>query len=358
MDLNERKLKILQAIIRDFVATAEPVGSRTLSKKYDLDISPATIRNEMSDLEDMGFLTHPHTSAGRVPSQKAYRLYVDEIMKTKELTQAEKDEIAAKLYSKATELDETIEHAAKILSDITNLTAFAMSPKVDTDEIRFIDLLPVDERTVVLMIVSERGKVSNSAIKLNVDYTRENLKILAKSLTYNFKGKTFGEALTTDIVRTFQSDIEAMSRLEGNVMPDFMRTLESMLNVNLYMEGLTNIFNIPEYSDLERAKMFMEMIGKKEEFTKKLVNRDDGLLITIGTENMDENLEDCTLITATYEVDGKFVGKLGVVGPTRMKYSEITSVINYLTDNISNSFRLTDGSGKGDEDFDRDRNEP
>ena len=145
MDLNERKLKVLQAIISDFVATAEPVGSRTLTRKYDLGFSPATIRNEMADLEDMGYLTHPHTSAGRIPSEKAYRLYVNELMKKQELTKAEKDAISSQLMANFDELDKTIEHAAHILSEITQLTAFAMTPLKEQDIIKYIRLLPVDE---------------------------------------------------------------------------------------------------------------------------------------------------------------------------------------------------------------------
>ena len=166
MDLNERKLKVLQAIISDFVATAEPVGSRTLTRKYDLGFSPATIRNEMADLEEMGYLTHPHTSAGRIPSEKAYRLYVNELMKKQELTKAEKNAISSQLMANFDELDKTIEHAAHILSEITQLTAFAMTPRKEQDIIKYIRLLPVDEHTVVLMIVSESGKVSNTTVQL------------------------------------------------------------------------------------------------------------------------------------------------------------------------------------------------
>lgn len=343
MDLNERKLKILQAIIQDFVSTAEPVGSRTLSRKYELGVSPATIRNEMADLEEMGYLTHPHTSAGRMPSQKAYRLYVNELMSRHEIPQDEKDAIADELYSNVQELDRTIEHAAKILSNITNLTSFAMTPKKDQDVLKFINLLPVDERTIVLMIVSETGRVSNLALKVNDGYDEETLALLAKNMTYTYRGKTISEALTMDIIENVHSDMEAMGRLSKTVMPSFMKTLEDMLNVNLYMDGLTNIFNIPEYNDIDRAKMFMELIDKKEEFTKTLIQRDDGLMITIGTENDDEQMQDCSLITATYHVDGKLVGKLGVIGPTRMKYSEISSVIEFLTDNLSNAYRLTGG---------------
>ena len=167
MDLSERKLKILQAIIADFIRTAEPVGSRTISKNYELGVSPATIRNEMSDLEELGYLTHPHTSSGRVPSEKAYRLYVNEMMSKRELTSEEKDAIAMQLHSNVTELENIVKRAAHILSEITNLTAFALTPKKDQDTLKYINLLPVDESTVVLMLVSESGKVSNTSVHLN-----------------------------------------------------------------------------------------------------------------------------------------------------------------------------------------------
>lgn len=347
MDLSERKLRILQAIISDFIRTAEPVGSRTLSKKFDLGISPATIRNEMADLEEMGFLTHPHTSAGRVPSERAYRLYVDDMMKKKELSEEEKNAIASKLYENVTELEKTVQHAAKILSEITNLTSFALTPSPDEDTLKYINLLPVDEDTVVLMIVSHSGKVSNTALKMKVPYTEEGLELLAKNMTYNYRGKTLSEALTLDIIETFETDIEAMSALAKNVMPKFIRTLEEMLNVNLYMDGLTNIFSIPEYNNIDKAKMFLEMLGKKEDFTKTLINRDNGVIITIGKENAEDIMQDCSLITATYHVDGKLAGKIGVIGPTRMRYGEITSVVEFLTENISNTFKLS-GGGKDD----------
>lgn len=348
MDLNERKLRILQSIISDFIRTGEPVGSRTLSKKYELGVSPATIRNEMSDLEDMGFLTHPHTSSGRVPSDKGYRLYVNNLMKKKELTNEEKQVISQKLNCNISEFEKTIQHAAHLLSEITNLTSFAMTPEQDEDQLRFINILPVDSDTVVLMIVAESGKVSNTALRLKVPYTKENLELLSKSLTYSYRGKTISEALTVDIIKCFESDLEAMGALAQNIKPNFMKTLENMLNVNLYMDGLTNIFSIPEYNDLDKAKMFLELLGKKEDFTKKLINRENGVIITIGNENADDMMQDCSVITATYHVDGKLVGKIGVIGPTRMKYDEVTSVIEYVTENLSNTFKLTGGNEEDD----------
>jgi heat-inducible transcriptional repressor len=194
------------------------------------------------------------------------------------------------------------------------------------------------------MIVSDSGKVSNTALRLNAPYTEENLELLSKTMTYNFRGKTISEALATNIIESVRSDMEAMSGLAQNVMPNFMRTLEQMLDVNLYMDGLTNIFSIPEYnSDIDRAKTFLEMLGKKDDFTKTLVNRENGVMITIGHENTDDTMKDCSVITATYHVNGELAGKIGVIGPTRMQYGEITSVIEYLTDNISNAFKLTGG---------------
>ena len=343
MDLSERKLKILQAIIADFIRTAEPVGSRTISKNYDLGISPATIRNEMSDLEELGYLTHPHTSSGRVPSEKAYRLYVNQMMNKRELTEEEKTSISMQLNSNVTELENLVQRAAHVLSEITNLTAFALTPRQDQDTLKYINLLPVDEKTVVLMLESESGKVSNTAVKLDRPIAEETLQLLAKTMTYNYRGKTLSEALTFDIIKAVKSDAEAMTMFEKNIVPNFVRTLEDMLNVHLYMDGLTNIFSLPEYNDLDKAKMFLEMVNKKDDLTKTLINRDNGVIITIGNENQNEMMQDCSLISATYHVDGKMVGKIGVIGPTRMRYGEVTSVVEYLTENISKAFMITEG---------------
>ncbi len=343
MELSERKLKILQAIISDFIRTAEPVGSRSISKNYDLGISPATIRNEMSDLEELGFLTHPHTSSGRVPSEKAYRLYVNEMMSKRELTEAEKGVITEELMSNVAELENLVKRAAHVLSEITNLTAFALTPRKEEDTLKYINLLPLDEYTAVLMLVADSGKVSNTTLRLAKPASEEMLRILAKTMTYNYRGKTLSEALTFDIIKAIKTDAEAMAMFENDIAPSFVRTLEDMLNVNLYMEGLTNIFSLPEYSDVGRARTFLEMVNKKEDLTRTLVNRENGVIITIGNENQDELMQDCSLITATYHVDGKLMGKIGVIGPTRMRYGEVTSVVEYLTDNLSKAFAVREG---------------
>lgn len=351
MDLSERQLQILQAIINDYVENAEPVGSRSIAKKYDLGVSPATIRNEMSDLEEMGYLTHPHTSAGRVPSDKAYRLYVNNMMKKKNLSARDKRLISERLAASRDEFDQTIRHAAELLSEITHLASFAMTPATNEETISFIRLLPVDNRTLILMIVGESGNVTNTTLRLKVPYTQEALDILSKNMTVTYKGRTLDDVLKSHIIEDVGTDIEAMnaamSTLEGSVMPSFLRTLEDMLNVNLYMEGMTNIFNLPEYSSIDRARDFMELFARKDWFTQKMLQRADGVVVTIGDEN--DAMKDCSLITATYHVDGKLVGKIGVIGPTRMKYDEVTSIMEYLTNNLSESFRLMTGADDADE---------
>ena len=194
MDLSERKLKILQAIIADFIRTAEPVGSRTISRNYDLGVSPATVRNEMSDLEELGYLSHPHTSSGRVPSEKAYRLYVNELMKKRELTSEEKDAIASRLYGNVTELENLMKRAAHILSEITNLTAFALTPRKEEDTLKYINLLPQDEYTrgADAGIRERQGFQHDSTF--GKPAAEESLRILSKSMTYNYRGKTLSRS--------------------------------------------------------------------------------------------------------------------------------------------------------------------
>lgn len=343
MDLTERQLQILQAVITDYVQNAEPVGSRSISKKYNLGVSPATIRNEMADLEEMGYLTHPHTSAGRIPSDKAYRLYVNNLMEKKSLSVQEQRAIRDKLQADRDEFNATIRHAAELLSEITHLASFAMTPVSNYDTLNFIKLLPVDERTIIMMIVADSGTITNTTLRVNAPYNQDTLEILSKTMTVHYKGTTIDEALKQSIIEDVGTDIEAMNLLAGNVMPSFVRTLEDMLNVNLYTEGLMNIFNIPEYSSIDKARDFLELFSKKEEFTRNMLNRGDGIIVTIGEENMSDSMKDCSLITASYHVDGKLVGKIGVIGPTRMKYDEVTSIMEYLTNNLSESFMLGEG---------------
>lgn len=338
MELDERKLKILQAIVADFISSAEPVGSRSLSKHSEIGASPATIRNEMSDLEEMGYLTQPHTSAGRIPSDKAYRLYVDELMNDSELSNRDKEEIKKRLDAGSNELDKTLEHASEVLSEMTNLLSFAVTPK-EENKIKYINFLPVDEDSVVLMIVCDNGKVSNTAIRVNCAYTDENLELMSKVATHNYQGKSASAILTQDIMEEFENDLPSLAGMSRYVVPSFVKTLEKMLDVDLYVNGYNNVFALPEFNNIERAKNVFDIVANKDQFSQVLVNRDHGLVVTIGDENS-PNLKDYSLITADYKVNGKLVGRLGVLGPKRMKYDEVTSVIKYITDNLDETFQI------------------
>ena len=336
--INDRKKKLLQAILMEFIANAEPVGSRTLTKRYDLGLSPATIRNEMSDLEEMGFLLRPHTSAGRVPTEKAYRYYVDQMMKTHELTNDEKAIIAGKINNTMNELDKTIKHATKLLSELTNLTSFAVTPKKESDRLQHIELLQIEGNRLVLVLVAETGKTSTVVMHSHSRYSEDALVILERALSIEYKGKTITESLTMDIADTIKNDAPAVAKLFSEISPSLASTLRGMLETDIYMEGISNIFANPEYSDNVKASKFIDMIFKKDDFTRVLSNRDDGIIITIGEENEDDALKNSTLITATYHVDGEYIGKIGVIGPTRMPYGHVTSVIKYLTENVDKSF--------------------
>jgi len=251
MELSERKLKILQAIISDFIDGAEPVGSRSLAYRLGLGLSPATIRNEMADLEAMGYLYHPHTSAGRVPTDRAYRLYVNRLMEKYELDQREKLRIRRALQGNISQLRRTIQEASELLSEITNLTSFA----------------------------------------------------------------------------TLEED----SR-----------------DISLFLQGMTRIFAHPEYSTIEQARSFLEMVDDRDTLQSTIAERPEGLQVTIGAENPVRITPGSSIVTATYYVDGRLVGRLGVIGPTRMRYGEVTSVIEYMTDNLDRAFRMEDGKETDD----------
>lgn len=343
LELTERKLKILQAVISDYVRTAEPVGSRTLSRRPELRYSPATIRNEMSDLELMGFLTHPHTSAGRVPSDRAYRLYVNQLMEKEELAEEDKKVIAKELQTDISEFENSVKLAARILSRITKLTSFAVTPARNRETLEYIKFIPINSHTVVMMVVSNSGEVSNTALSFDFPVDEANLTLLAKSMTYEYRGRTLTDVLKNTLIENLETNVEAMRRLARGIMPDFIKTLEDMLNVQLYMSGLSNIFDLPEYNNIERARHFLSLMEQEDDFIRLLNSRGDGLVVTIGKENSDQDMDDYAMITCTYSVDGTTVGKLGVIGPKRMPYARVTSIMEYLTENLNDSFKIGDG---------------
>lgn len=334
MELEERKLKILQAIIKDFIETAEPVGSRTLAKRYDLGVSSATIRNEMSDLEELGFLRQPHTSAGRVPSNKAYRLYVDNLIKNQNISKRRDKNLEKEYIKSLDEAEQIISQTAKFISKTTKLTSIVLSPQLKEGLLKSIKLIPIDEYNILLILMSETGEIKNTIIKSKTSINRGELQVLANIIESKLKNLRIGE-ITPNLIKLIYDEALKYTKVIESIFPALINTIEEMINVDLYLEGIANIFDLPEYHDIEKAKKFLSLVGKKDSLIKLLLSSKSGLNVKIGDENESEDLKDCSLITATYKYKGLIIGKIGVIGPTRIDYNHITSVVSCITNSLN-----------------------
>jgi len=332
--LVDRKLKILQAIIDDFITTAQPVGSRTIAKKYNLGISSATIRNEMSDLEEMGYLVQPHTSSGRIPSDLGYRLYVDNLMKQQELANRQKQLIQKLLINKIFEIEDLVQQSSKVLSKITNLTSLSLSPQFKKSKLKNIKLVQVDNDKVLLILVSSSGIVKNVIFRIS-EISQSILNKISNLLQAKLKGLTI-EDLNDEVINNLKNEIYEYSTTIEALLPILRNTLCEIDDSEIYLDGITNIFNLPEFTDINRAKQFLSTLEKKELMYEVLKDSDqDDVCIKIGRENKLDEIKDYSVITATYKLNGRVIGKIGVIGPTRMNYSNIVPVMRYITDTLS-----------------------
>ncbi|KGG81354.1 HrcA family transcriptional regulator [Caloranaerobacter azorensis H53214] len=330
MMLNDRKLKILQAVIHSYITSAEPVGSRTIAKKYNLGVSSATIRNEMSDLEELGYLLQPHTSAGRIPSDKAYRLYVDNLMQIRKITEEERRKIKLSLLKEIREIEQVIQNAAKILSELTNYTSLAIAPQIKRSKLKRIQLIPIDEYKVLVVMVTDTGIVKNTVFRIENGVREEQLEKITNYLNSRLKGCSI-EDISKNIDTEFVKDMYDLRDTIKDILPLINQSIDGMYEVDLFADGVTNIFNFPEYNDIARAKSFISFIENKESVVDMLLKSGfHDIEITIGSENCYEEVSNCSLITATYSLNGKTIGKIGVIGPTRMDYSKVVSVVKSI----------------------------
>lgn len=335
MKMDDRKLKILQAVIADYITTAQPIGSRTIAKKYELGISSATIRNEMSDLEEMGFLEQPHTSAGRIPSERAYRLYVDRLMRIKKLTEDEQTIIMKELGSKADEIESIVRKTAKILSHLTRYTSLAMNSQLDDCRLRHIHFVPIDNNSLVAVIVTDSGIVKNTVIKTADTVTPDYLESLTKVVNEIFQSATVEELNRSVETDDFRRQAYRY-RLLDNLISLIVDSLEEKKCDEVYADGMCNIFNFPEYSDVSRARSLLALIEDKEQLAG-LINRiaGKGIKVSIGSELDNESVRDCSLVTATYSIGDKEIGKIGIIGPTRMEYARVVAIMGFMADQIT-----------------------
>ncbi|NLK44234.1 MAG: heat-inducible transcription repressor HrcA [Tissierellia bacterium] len=336
--LDDRKLKILYAIINSYILSAEPIGSRTITKQYDLGVSSATIRNEMSDLEDLGYLNKPHSSAGRVPSDKAYRLYVDQLLKMlkPKIDYDKKEEIKKVLLKESREIDHLLQNSAKILSAITSYTALAVSPKMKGARIKLIQLVPIDEHQVLMTIVSDTGVVKNSIFRLNTGISEDQINTISNMLNDKLKGLPV-DKINDDLANDIIKEIYDYKNIIDSVIPVINKALEDIYDVDIYADGITKILDFPEYKDLEKAKTFISFIEDKDMIVDLLLNNSitQDIEISIGSENVYAPIKDCSLITANYRLGDKVIGKIGVIGPTRMDYYNAISNLYLVSINIS-----------------------
>lgn len=336
--LDNRKLRVLYAIINSYIMSAEPIGSRTITKQYDLGVSSATVRNEMSDLEELGYLNKPHSSSGRVPSDKAYRLYVNEILKNKNynIDLRKKNEIKKILISESREIEQLLQNSAKVLSAITSYTALAISPSMKGAKIKHIQLIPIDERQVLMVLISNTGAVKNSIFRLSTEIPEEQINTISNYLNHRLKGLSIdeiGEELSDGIIK----EIYEYKATIDKVIPIINQSMEDIDNVDLYSDGITKILNFPEYKDLEKAKSFISFIEDKDLVVDLLLNNSisQDIEITIGNENIYDSIKDCSLITTTYKLGDKTIGKIGVIGPTRMDYLNLINTLQLFSVNIT-----------------------
>ncbi len=332
MDLTDRQMNILKAIVKDYVETAEAVGSRTISKKYKLGISAATIRNEMSDLEDMGYLIQPHTSAGRIPTQKGYELYVGSLMSDHELEDHEKEILQKCIRSDFEKSDNFISELSKILSSMTNYTTIAVYDRgVESHKIRYIQLVSLSLNKILLIVVSEEGEIKSREFETTIKLPQAKLNIISTRLSNKLEGMRIGD-LDEDMISYIKYEIGEYSE----IVDDLVYLLNNVMSTDGYkmsMTGATNIFNYPEFNDMVKARSFLNMLEEKENIAKMIKTKGiqkDNLNIVIG-ENSDDINTDLSIITATYNVSDNLHGKISFIGPTRMDYSKVYSILNYMS---------------------------
>jgi heat-inducible transcriptional repressor len=334
MDLGDRKRLILQAIIEDYINTAEPVGSRTISKKYLTGTSPATIRNEMADLEEMGFIEQPHTSAGRIPSDKGYRLYVDKIMRQNAINQAQREMIKKEFLDTLGEIDRLVKHASKLLSQMTQYTSIVMAPQLRRTSIKHIQLIRIDTSTVLAVIITDAGIVKNSVLRLVQDVQPDMLIRLTNMLNEQLANLGIEDIENFDL-EYMRNNSHGHGEIIEQIVPELIQTLIYSDTADIYKDGVSNILNLPEYSDINKARSFLNTMEEKDLLFKVLNDVRGDVNVSIGSENKLEQFRDCSLITATYKINGKTIGSIGLIGPTRMEYSKTISIVECMTNNLS-----------------------
>jgi len=331
VELNERKLIILQAIIKNYLETGEPVGSRTLSKYTELNISSATIRNEMADLEELGFIFQPHASAGRIPSDKGYRLYVDMLMREKE---EELIELKNLMLEKTDKVDKVLKQAAKALAVNTNYATMISAPIHSKNTLKFIQLSQVDEERVIAVIVMGGNVIKNKIIDVEKALTNEELLKLNMLLNTTLNGMSI-EAINLGLIARLKEQAGSHSQMISDVLDTVSDIIHVDEDMEIYTSGATNIFKYPELSDKQSAQEIINAFEEKQQLaelvTETLASENNhGIQVYIGEEAPVKTMKDCSVVTATYELGEGMKGTIGIIGPKRMDYEHVMKTLKTM----------------------------
>ena len=338
MELNERKLKILKAVIQNYLETGEPVGSRTISKYTDLNLSSATIRNEMADLEELGYIVQPHTSAGRIPSDKGYRLYVDMLMQDKE---QEVTEIKEQMLEKADKMDQLLKQAARVLANSTNYATMVSAPVSAKNRLKFIQLSQVDEEQLIAVIVLEGNIVKNQILKVDEELDSETLLKLNMLLNTTLNGMAIDQ-ITLGLIAKLKEQAGIHSGVISDVLDAVANVIQLEQDMEIYTSGATNIFRYPELSDKQSAQEIISAFEEKQQLselvTQTLSSDSKGIQVYIGNETPVQNMKDCSVVTATYELGEGMQGTIGIIGPKRMDYERVMDTLKTLQTELDTIF--------------------
>jgi heat-inducible transcriptional repressor len=332
--LTPRQLLILQVLINDYIRSAEPVGSRTLSKREDVTFSPATIRNELSDLEELGYLEKTHSSSGRVPSEKGYRFYVDNLMSPSHLPDIDLTSMKSLFHEKIFELEKLIQHSAKILSNLTKYTAIILGPAVNDTKLKHVQIVPLNADTGILLLVTDTGHVEKSTVSIPSYIDPSDIEKIVNIMNDKLKGVSFGEIKTkiyTELAGVFKrhvQEFDKMSEFVSNITDDTKAE-------RVFYAGKTNIMAQPEFQDIGKVRTLLNAIEQEEIIYRLLDLEQPGLKVTIGHENSIQEIQDCSVITASYSVGGQQIGKIAVLGPTRMEYTRVISLLKYTSSDLT-----------------------
>ena len=337
--LSERKLKILHAIIQNYLETGEPVGSRTISKYTDLNLSSATIRNEMADPEELGYILQPHTSAGRIPSDQGYRLYVDMLMEEKE---QELTEMQEQMLDKADRMEQLLSQAAKVLASSTNYATMVSTPVSSANKLKFIQLSMVDEEQIIAVIVLGGNVIKNKIINVEEPLSNENLLKLNMLLNTTLTGMPI-EEINLGLIARLKEQAGIHSEVVGNVLDAVAEVIQVDNEMHIYTSGATNIFKYPELSDKQSAQEIISAFEEKQQLnelvTQTLAREDNtGIQVYIGDETPVQNMKDCSVVTATYELGEGMKGTIGIIGPKRMDYEHVLKSMKRLQNELDQMF--------------------